>query len=245
MTSVNTNVILQSACFAAATETGSWSNAIPSSCAYLAYATLSACELLIQLRAHCTRGKCEWATVSVCVCVCAGVSTPLEIEWIMQVAGCWQSFHLCGWNWIYAEETFSFRVKARLSIRFMRYAVACHMPHIPAARILLPYPLSLALSLALPLSRSNCKRYWRLKYLIQQLHDGKTRSVYYCFVCVSVYMCMCKCVCPSGCVCAVSWPVWLIKWRAKPTHLTPDRAKRGPFPQMSFCQAERNVRNKF
>lgn len=88
-------------------------------------------------------GNCE----CMCVCVCAGVSTPLEIEWIMQVAGCWQSFHLCGWNWIYAEETFSFRVKARLSIRFMRYAVACHMPHIPAARILLPFPLSLSPSL--------------------------------------------------------------------------------------------------
>lgn len=122
------------------------------------------------------------------------------------------------------------------------YAPCCRMPHSTHSSCEnFPAFLSLSrpLSLQLPLSRSNCKRYWRLKYLIQQLHDGKTRPVYYCVLCV------CKCVCSSGCVCAVSWPVWLIKWRAKPTHLTPDRAKRGPFPQMSFCQAERNVRNKF
>lgn len=123
----------------------------------------------------------------------------------------------------------------------------CHMPHIPAARMFLPL-----ISLTLPLSLSNCKRCWRLKYLIQQLHDGKTRPVYYCILyihhapCISACECVCACVHVSECcVCAVSWPVWLIKWRAKPTHLTPDRAKRGPFPQMSFCEAERNVRNKF
>lgn len=180
----------------------------------------------------------------VCVCV---------LVWVLD----WKLNELCklqaaGNRFIYAAkiefmQRKRFHFVSKQDFRFDLCAMPCHMPHIPAARM-----FHSLFSLTLPLSLSNCKRCWRLKYLIQQLHDGKTRPVYYCIlyihhalcVCVCVYVCACVHV-SECCVCAVSWPVWLIKWRAKPTHLTPDRAKRGPFPQMSFCQAERNVRNKF
>lgn len=65
----------------------------------------------------------------------------------------------------------------------------CHMPHIPAARM-----FHSLFSLTLPLSLSNCKRCWRLKYLIQQLHDGKTRPVYYCILYIHHALCVCVCV---------------------------------------------------
>lgn len=125
----------------------------------------------------------------------------------------------CDSNRIYTQEMFSFCVQSGAST-FNLYATST--TQVAAARISARASFSLSLIV---------KGLWRFKYLIYSI----VRHTPLC-ISISLYK---------------RWPGGPVKWpradkmAAVPTHLTPDRAKRGPFPQMSFCQAERNVRNKF
>lgn len=120
----------------------------------------------------------------------------------MQVAGC--RLRAAGNRFIYAakiefmqRKRFHFVSKQDLLFDLCGMFSPCHMPRATRCSCKnFPAP-SRSLFHSLSLSLSNCKRCWRLKYLIQRLHDAKTSPfiiVYYATLPLSLYVCVSVCV---------------------------------------------------